>query len=136
MAPFNLTTSLLGLGLALAIVLLIRRDDLYLRHGIFWLLVALAAACFGLWPRSLDWIGNFVGVRYSPALALLAAVIALLIKALHADVTQTRLETEIRYLQQSVALLETELNALHARQSTPEIAQDRADKPEQAHSGT
>lgn len=117
MAPFNLTTSLLGLGLALTIVLLIRRDDLYLRHGIFWLLVALAAACFGLWPRTLDWIGNLVGVRYSPALALLAAVIALLIKALHADVAQTRLETEIRYLQQSVALLESELNALTTRQA-------------------
>lgn len=117
MAPFHLTTSLLGVGLTFIIVLLIRRDDLYIRHALFWLVVALAAAGFGLWPRSLDGIGRLVGVQYSPALALLCGVIVLFIKALHADVTSTRLETDVRHLQQSVALLEAELALIRDRQA-------------------
>lgn len=112
MAPFHLTTSLLGIGLAVLIVWLIRRDDLYLRHALFWLTVAIAAAVFGVWPRSLDGIGQLVGVQYSPALALLCAVIVLLIKALHADVVNTRMETDLLHVQQSVALLEAELTQL------------------------
>ncbi|THU02886.1 DUF2304 domain-containing protein [Lampropedia puyangensis] len=109
MAPFHLTTSLLGLGLAILIVLLIRRDDLYIRHALFWLAVAFAAAVLGVWPRILDGIGHVVGVQYSPALALLCGVIVLFIKALHADVVNTRLETDLRHIEQSVALLEAEL---------------------------
>ncbi|RMW98860.1 DUF2304 domain-containing protein [Allofranklinella schreckenbergeri] len=112
MAPFHLTTSLLGVGLAVAIVWLIRRDDLYIRHALFWFAVAAAAAVFGLWPRSLDWIGQWVGVQYSPALALLVGVIGLFLKALHMDVTNTRLEMELRYTQQSLALLEAEMATL------------------------
>lgn len=116
MAPFYVTTSLLGVGLAVLIVRLIRRDDLYLRHALFWLGVAAAAALFGLWPRSLDAIGRLVGVQYSPALALLCGTVALFVKALYADVANSRLETDVRYLQQSVALLEAEIAQLRQEQ--------------------
>lgn len=116
MAPFHLTTSLLGVGLALVIVVLIRRDELYIRHALFWLVVAAVAAVFGLWPRSLDGIGRLLGVQYSPALALLCGVIVLFVKALRADVANTRLETEMRHLQQSLALLEAEVAQLRHQQ--------------------
>lgn len=129
MTAFHLTTSLLGLGLALVIVLLIRRDELYMRHALFWLLVALAAAVFGLWPRTLDWIGRWVGVQYSPALALLVGVIVLFIKALRADVANTRLETDLRYIQQSLALLEAEMAVLRTQGPTKPNAESSAPAP-------
>lgn len=36
MATLQITTTLLGLGLAVVILLLVRRDHLYLLHGLFW----------------------------------------------------------------------------------------------------
>lgn len=36
MAPLQITTTLLGIGLAAVILLLVRRDHLYLLHGLFW----------------------------------------------------------------------------------------------------
>ena len=44
MASLQLTTALMGLGLAALILLLVRRDRLYLMHGLFWVLVAALAA--------------------------------------------------------------------------------------------
>lgn len=124
MAPFQITTSLLGVGLAVVIVLLIRRDDLYVRHALFWLCVAVLAAVLGVWPQSIDWMGMLVGVRYSPALVLLCAVIVLFVKALHADVVNTRLQTDMRHLQQTVALLEAERAGLRIAAADGDAAKE------------
>ena len=50
----HLTTGLLGLALAALILLLLRRDHLYVMHALFWVLVAAAAAVLGLWPGLID----------------------------------------------------------------------------------
>ena len=44
MASLQLTTTLMGIGLAALILYLIRRDHLYVMHGLFWVFVASAAA--------------------------------------------------------------------------------------------
>ena len=43
----QMSTSLLGLVLAGLIVYLVRRDHLYLMHGLLWSMVAAAAALLG-----------------------------------------------------------------------------------------
>ncbi len=100
------TTSLLGVGLAAAIVFLLRRDHLHLSHGIFWLVVAFFAAVFGVWPATIDYLAGVVGISYPPALFFLATVILLLIKALHADILNTRIERQVRRLNQRLAMYE------------------------------
>lgn len=108
MGSLHLTTALSGLGLAIAILWLLRRDHLHVLHGVFWLLVAATAALFGLWPRSIDTLASKVGIAYPPALLFLLAVILLIIKALHADIMNTRVEREVRRLNQRLSLLELE----------------------------
>lgn len=110
MGSLQLTTALMGLGLALAIVWLLRRDHLHVVHGLFWLLVAAAAALFGLWPRLIDALASMVGIAYPPALLFLLAMVVLIIKALHADIMNTRVEREVRRLNQRLALLELDHN--------------------------
>jgi len=100
------TTSLLGLGLAAVIIFLLRRDHLHLSHGVFWLAVAFFAAVFGLWPVTIDYLAGVVGISYPPALFFLATVILLLIKALHADILNTRIERQVRRLNQRLAMFE------------------------------
>lgn len=106
MSNLHLTTALLGLGLAVAILWLLRRDHLHLVHGLFWFCVAGLAAVLGIWPGLIDRLAVLAGISYPPALLFLGAAVVLLIKALHADMTHTRIEREVRRLNQRLALLE------------------------------
>lgn len=111
MSNLNITTALLGLGLAVVIMWLLRRDHLHAGHGLFWLVVAALAALLGVWPGLIDRLAVIAGISYPPALLFLAAAMVLLIKALHADILNTRVEREVRRLNQRLALLELERSA-------------------------
>ena len=106
MPALQITTSLIGLGLAALILILLRRDHLYVHHGLFWIVVAALGALLGLWPGLIDRVAQLVGISYAPAALLLGAVVVLFIKALYADMMQTRLERQLRRLNQRVAMLE------------------------------
>jgi hypothetical protein len=54
----------------------------------------------------IDRVAQLVGISYAPAALLLGAVVVLFIKALYADMMQTRLERQLRRLNQRVAMLE------------------------------
>jgi hypothetical protein len=108
MSSLNITTGLLGLGLAAIIVILVRRDHLYVTHALFWIVVAAAAAVLGLWPGLIDRMAAFTGISYPPALLLLVGVIVLLVKSLHADMLNTRLVREVRRLNHRIALFEAD----------------------------
>ena len=109
MASLQLTTALMGIGLAALILYLIRRDHLYVMHGLFWVLVAGAAAVLGAWPGLIDRLAMVIGVVYPPTLLLLLVSMVLLIKALHSDMVNTRIERDVRRLNQRLALLEADL---------------------------
>ena len=115
MARLQLTTILLGIGLSAAILYLLRRDHLHPMYGLFWILVAGVAAVLGLWPGSIDSLARMVGIAYSPALLLLVAVIVLLIKSLHGDIVNTRIERQVRRLNQRLAIYELERGGEKAR---------------------
>ena len=121
MANLYITTGLLGVALAAIILVLLRRDHLYVMHGLFWVVVAAAAVTLGLWPRLIDRLATFTGISYPPALLLLAGLIVLFVKALHADMLNTRLEREVRRLNQRIAMLEAEADRT--------VATPSADKP-------
>ncbi len=106
MANLQITTSLLGLGLALIILHLLRRDHIYILHGLFWIVIAALAALLGFWPGLIDRAAGWIGISYPPAALLLGAVLVLLVKSLYADITNTRLERQLRRLNQRIALLD------------------------------
>jgi hypothetical protein len=106
MSNLHLTTGLLGVALAAVILLLLRRDHLYVMHGLFWVVVAAAALTLGLWPGLIDRLALVTGISYPPALLLLAGLIVLFVKALHSDMLNTRLERELRRLNQRIAIFE------------------------------
>ncbi len=105
MANLQITTMALGLGLAAVILYLVRRDHLYLPHGVFWFCVAVFALVFGLSPRLIDTVAKWVGVSYPPAFLFLCVGVVLFIKALHADLVNTRIERQLRRLNQEIAIL-------------------------------
>ena len=64
----------------------------------------------GAWPGLIDKLAVLVGISYPPALLLLLASIVLLVKSLHSDMVNTRIERDVRRLNQRLALLEADLN--------------------------
>jgi len=118
MTNLQITTSLLGLGLALAILYLLRRDHIYILHALFWIVIAALAALLGLWPGLIDHAASWIGINYPPAALLLGAVVILFVKSLYVDIANTRLERQLRRLNQRIALLDAQ--APHVSQETSE----------------
>jgi hypothetical protein len=103
---YHLTVIVLGLVLASGILYLVRRDHLYIRQGLFWILIASASLLFGLWPYLIDSLGTALGIAYPPTLLFLVAIVILIFKALFGDIELTRVRRDVRRLNQRIALLE------------------------------
>ena len=108
MREYHVTVLVLGIGLAVAILYLIRRDHLYIRQGFFWIVVAVASLAFAIWPYLIDTLGGLLGIAYPPTLLFLGAILVLIVKALFADISLTKLRRDLRRLNQRIALLEAE----------------------------
>jgi hypothetical protein len=104
MKEYHLLVTVLGIGLALTILTLIRRDHIHLRQGLFWTVVAVASLVFGIWPGLIDFLSHAVGIAYSPALLFLAAIVVLILRALFTDIALTQLKRDVRRLNQRIAL--------------------------------
>ena len=107
MKSYQITVLVMALGLAVAILYLVRRDHIYIRQGLFWILVAVLSVALGAWPAAIDVIGESLGVSYPPTLLLLVAIIVLMLKGLLGDIGVTKLRRDMRRLNQRIALLET-----------------------------
>ena len=108
MKSYHLTVLVIGIGLAISILYLVRRDHLYIRQGVFWILIAAGSLLLGSWPQLIDRMGDLFGVAYPPTLLFLAAIVVLVIRALFGDIAITKLRRDLRRLNQRIALLETE----------------------------
>ena len=107
MKDYYLTVLVIGFGLAGVILYLVRRDHIYIRQGVFWIVVAVLSSVFGLWPSLIDVVGGALGVAYPPTLLLLVAITVLIVKALLSDIALTKVRRDLRRLNQRIALLET-----------------------------
>ena len=106
MKDYYLTVLVIGVGLAIAILYLVRRDHIYIRQGVFWIVVALVSTVFGIWPSLIDVVGGALGVAYPPTLLLVVAMAVLVVKALLGDIALTKVRRDLRRLNQRIALLE------------------------------
>lgn len=111
MRDYHLAVLLMGIGLALGILYLIRRDHLYIRQGVFWIAIAFFSLVFALWPFVIDKVGSLLGIAYPPTLLFLGAIIVLIMKALLGDIALTKVQRDLRRLNQRIALLEADLPA-------------------------
>src|SRR4051794_2246509 len=106
MKSYQVTVLIMAIGLAVGILYLVRRDHIYIRQGLFWIVVAVISLGLGVWPVAIDVIGEALGVAYPPTLLLLVAIIVLMLKGLLGDIGLTRLRRDMRRLNQRIALLE------------------------------
>ena len=65
MKPTYIAIVLTGIGLALGIVYLVRRDHIYIRQALFWLAVATASFLLAVFPPLIDAVGSVFGIAYT-----------------------------------------------------------------------
>lgn len=116
-----LTTSVIGIATAVAIIVLIRRDHLHVRYGLWWILVAAAFALLGVFPQTVDVLGVKLGIAYPPILAVIVALTVIVLKILLMDIERSRNQIRIQRLVQRVALLESELRESRAGTDENEV---------------
>ena len=121
-----LLTGVIGIATALTIVILIRRDQLHVRYGLWWMAAAVAFALMGLFPRVFDQIAAYLGVAYPPVLALTLGLVILVIKILVMDLERSRNAIKLNRLVQRIGLLESDIREM---QNNHEVMQPKA-KPD------
>ena len=104
MTNYYFLMAALGIGMGVTILLLVRRDHLYIRQGLFWVVIAIVSTLLGIWPSLIDSIGALVGVAYPPALLFLVATVVLVVRALLTDIALTQIRRDVRRLNQRIAL--------------------------------
>jgi len=110
-----LITGIIGIATAITIVVLIRRDHLHVRYGLWWTGAAVAFALLGLFPAFFDSIAKYLGVAYPPILALTLAVAIFVIKILVMDIERSRNAIRMQRLVQRIALLESDLREMQGK---------------------
>jgi len=106
MKTYHLAVLVLGIGMSVGILYLVRRDHIYIRQGMFWIAIAAISLLFGAWPSLIDVVGGVLDIVYPPTLLLLVAILVLVIKALLGDIALTQVRRDLRRLNQRMALLE------------------------------
>ena len=110
-----LITGIIGIATAITIVILIRRDHLHVRYGLWWTGAAVAFALLGVFPAFFDNVAKYLGVAYPPILALTIAVAILVIKILVMDIERSRNAIRLQRLVQRIALLESDLREMQGK---------------------
>ena len=124
----SLITGIIGIATAATIVVLIRRDHLHVRYGLWWMAAAIVFALLGLFPALVDGIAHRLGIGYPPILALTVGIVVLVIKILVMDIERSRNAIKMQRLIQRVAMLEADLRRTQRRDSgATEHAGNKAD---------
>jgi hypothetical protein len=117
MKDYHYTVLVIGVALAFGILHLVRRDHIYIRQGLFWILTAMVSLVLAMWPYIIDELGRLLGIAYPPTLFFLAAIVVLVVKALFSDIALTKVRRDLRRLNQRMALLEAEHPVMRAKES-------------------
>ena len=115
---YQLTSLVIGLALAAAILILVRRAHLHGPHALWWLALAAGIIVLGIWPQLTDLIAPYLGVSYPPIVAVLLGLGLMLVKMMSMDLQRSRQEQRIRCLAQRLAMLEAELATVREKPSS------------------
>ena len=107
--------------LVLVVVIeMLRRRLLRERHATWWLVAGTLALIIGVFPQTLEWAANLVGIEVPTNLVFFVAIAILFLVCLQHSTELTRLETKVRGLAEVSALQQLRIEELEARQGDQE----------------
>lgn len=105
MMPMNIFLTIIAILVILYILISIRRDKLSPANSFIWIIFCIILLVLSIWPASLDWLAQLVGVSYPPALFLSIAIVALFIMIFIQSKKIENLQKKIIDLGQELSIL-------------------------------
>ena len=75
----NIFFIIFALLIILYIFYSIRKNKLSIANSFIWIVFCIILLVLSIWPTSLDWLANVLGIAYPPALFLTIAVVILFV---------------------------------------------------------
>lgn len=75
----NIFFIIIALLIILYIFYSIRKNRLDITNSFIWIIFCIILLFLSIWPTSLDWLANLLGIAYPPALFLAVAIVILFI---------------------------------------------------------
>ena len=75
----NIYFIIFALLIILYIFYSIRKNKLSIANSFIWIVFCIILLVLSIWPTSLDWLANVLGIAYPPALFLTIAVVILFV---------------------------------------------------------
>lgn len=120
MIPFSQILGICAAALVLVLVIeLLRRRHLRERHAIWWFGAGLLALVAGIFPKTLEWSAELVGIAVPSNLIFFVSIAVLFLVCLQHSAELTELERKTRDLAEQSALLELRVRQLEAIVSNP-----------------
>lgn len=96
------------------VIELLRRRQLRERHAIWWLIAGVLALVIGVFPSTLEWAANLVGIEIPTNLVFFVSIAIVVLVCLQHSAELTRLESKTRRLAEVVALQDIRIARLEA----------------------
>ena len=77
--PMNIFLIVMAILVILYILMSIRRNKLSPANSFIWIIFCIILLVLSIWPASLDWLANLLGISYPPTLFLTIALVVLFI---------------------------------------------------------
>jgi hypothetical protein len=115
-------TYLLGIASALLVLFIViemlRRRRLRERHAAWWLIAGIFALVIGIFPGTLKWAAQLLGVEVSTNLVFFVSIAVLFLVCLQHSSELTELEAKTRRLAEEIALHDLRLHSLEQETET------------------
>lgn len=97
----------------------IRKDKLSVSLSFKWVLFCITLLFLSANPTSLDWVANYVGIHYPPALFLTVAAVILFVMSFNDSKKIEILQKKLTHLAQEVSILKAEREKASASAKSP-----------------
>jgi len=124
---FGIVAALLAL---IAIVELMRRGTLRERHAVWWFIGGLLALVIAVFPQTLTWTAQTLGIAIPTNLVFFVAIGLLFLVSLQYGAELTRIESKMRVLAERAAFHELRIEELEKRSTL-----SAEDRPESTDGG-
>lgn len=105
MTPMNIFLTVIAILVILYILISIRKDKLSPANSFIWIIFCIILLILSIWPASLDWLANLLGISYPPTLFLSIALVILFIMNFIESKKIEDLQKKIIDLGQEVSIL-------------------------------
>lgn len=125
----SLTSYIFGIASAvvtlIVVIELLRRRQLRERHAIWWLIAGVLALVIGVFPATLTWAADLVGIGIPTNLVFFVSIAILVLVCLQHSAELTELESKTRVLSEQIALQDLRIQQLEQAAATKPTRRSR-----------